>query len=66
MASDQGNEAQQAKLATLNDNYGIARWQLEGKEVHAWDDDGDEVMIHEDGTASWKMGSDGWVKEQLG
>lgn len=59
----QGNTQQLAKFQNLNDLYGIARWEMEGKEIHAWDDDGDEVMIHEDGTASWKMGNDGWKPE---
>jgi hypothetical protein len=60
----QGNTAQQTRFQNINDLYGIARWEMEGKEIHIWDDDGDEAMIHEDGTASWKIG-DGWKKEEI-
>lgn len=61
--SGTGNPAQEARLQMINDNYGVARWELEARsgEIHVWDDDGDEAMIHLDGTASWKT-PNGWKK----
>lgn len=59
--SQLGNDAQETRLALLNDMYGVARFVHENGEIHVWDDDGDEAMIHQDGTVSWKI-SDGWKK----
>ena len=59
-----GNDAQEARLQSLNDLYGVKSFAYENGEIHVWDDDDDEAMIHEDGTVSWKMGNDGWVKEE--
>lgn len=64
--SGKGNTAQEAKLQNINDLYGVSRYEYENGEIHVWDDDGDEVMIHRDGTASWKMDNDGWKKEEIG
>jgi hypothetical protein len=64
--SQLGNDAQEARLANLNNMYGVARFAHENGEIHVWDDDGDEAMIHQDGTVSWKMGSDGWKREEIG
>lgn len=49
-----GNPAQEAKLTDLNNSYGVARWALEGSELHVWTDDDDEAYVHPDGTVTWK------------
>lgn len=56
--SDQGNAAQQARLANLNDTYGIARWELRRGELCVWTDDDEgaavpSAAIHDDGTITW-------------
>lgn len=52
----QGNAAQQARLATVNDQQGVADWELEGTELHIWTDDQDQAYIHPDGTITWVSG----------
>lgn len=48
------NGAQEAKLANLNDAYGVKRWVQEGATVRVWTDDGDEAELYSDGTVNWK------------
>lgn len=58
---------QSARLASMNDQWGVARWDFrathsvgvncEVGEVYVWMDDGDEAVVHEDGTATWKSGA---------
>jgi hypothetical protein len=51
------NDSQKARLATLNDSYGVASWHMRGSVLVVVCDDGDEAEIHPDGTSNWRSQS---------
>jgi hypothetical protein len=48
-----GNAHQQARLASMNDRYGVEGWEMRGATMIVKCDDGDEAQVSPDGTVTW-------------